>query len=74
MNRTNDTQIKHFLKQAIGPANTGLQSDLWPRMLRRLDERSQEKAVSLFDWALIGVVVICIFAFPDSIPVLLYYL
>ncbi len=74
MNRTNDAQVEDLLKQAIRPASTELQSDLWPRMLRRLDEHPREKAVPWFDWALIAVVAICVFAFPYSIPVLLYYL
>ena len=74
MNKTNHTQVKDLLKQALRPADTELQRDLWPEMLRRLDERSQEKTVPWFDWTLITVLVIGILAFPYSIPVLLYYL
>jgi hypothetical protein len=74
MNETNDTQVKDLLKQALRPANMELQRDLWPGMLRRLDERSQEKAVPWLDWALITVLVIGVLAFPHSIPIFLYYL
>ena len=74
MNETKDPQFKDFLKQALPPANVELQRDLWPTMLRRLDERSQEKAVPWFDWALLAVLVVCILAFPHYVPVLMYYL
>jgi len=74
MNETNDTLVKDILKQAFRPANTELQRDLWPGMLRRLDERSQKKAVPWLDWALLAVLVLSILAFPHSIPVFLYYL
>ena len=74
MNETNDAQVKDLLKQALRPANSELQRDLWPQMLRRLDKRSPAKAVPWFDWALLAVLVICILAFPHSILVLLYHL
>ena len=74
MKATNDAQVKDLLKQAIRPASRELRRDLWPQMLRRLDERSQAKAVPWFDWALLAVPVISVLAFPQSILVLLYHL
>jgi hypothetical protein len=74
MKETNDAQIKSLLKQALHPANPELQHDLWPQMLRRIDERSQGKTVPWFDWALLAVLVIYILTFPQSILVLLYHL
>jgi hypothetical protein len=74
MRETNDKRIKDLLKQALRPASRELQRDLWPEMLRRLDEGSMVKAVPWFDWALLAIVVICVLAFPHSIPVLLYHL
>jgi hypothetical protein len=74
MNEMNDAEIKDLLKQSLHPAGPELQRDLWPQMLRCLDERSQAQAVPWFDWVLLGVLVICVLAFPHSIPVLLYHL
>ncbi|HEY1987169.1 MAG TPA: hypothetical protein VGG85_17270 [Terracidiphilus sp.] len=49
-----------------------LAHDLWPAMLRRLDERSA--AVPWFDWVLMGGLAAVVVAFPAAIPMLLYYL
>ena len=74
MNEPNDVQVEDLLKQAFCRANPEQRRNLWPRMLRRLDERSTASAVPWFDWALLALVLICILAFPHSIPVLLYHL
>ncbi len=74
MKETNEQQIKDLLKQALGPANPELRRDLWPAMLQRIDENSAARPVSWFDWALLAIVIICVLAFPHSIPVLLYHL
>jgi hypothetical protein len=74
MSEMNDAQVKDLLKQALHPADSQLPRDLWPQMLRRLDECSPDKAVPWFDWALLIILAICILAFPHSIPVLLYHL
>jgi hypothetical protein len=74
MKEANDARIKELLQQALGPANAQLRRDLWPQMLRRLDQGAPASAVPWFDWALLAVVALGILAFPHSIPVLLYYL
>jgi hypothetical protein len=74
MKETYEKQVKDLLKQAFPAAGPDLQRDLWPQMLRRIDDRSGIKAVPWFDWALLAIVVICFLAFPHSIPVLLYHL
>ncbi len=74
MKGTNEQQVKDLLKQTLGPASPEPPRDLWPRMLRRLDKGSSAKPVPWFDWALFAIVVICILAFPHSIPILLYHL
>jgi hypothetical protein len=74
MKEANDAQVKSLLKQALRPVSPELQRDLWPQMLRRIDERSPGKAVPWFDWALLAILVISILAFPQSILVLLYHL
>jgi hypothetical protein len=73
---TNDERIEHLLKQSLAPTSTrpraSLQRDLWPAMLRRLDEGSA--AVPWFDWALLAAVLVWLAIFPRAIPVLLYHL
>ena len=72
MNDPNDERIKELLKQSFGPLNTELDRDLWPRMLRRMEERSA--SVPWFDWALLAALVLGLFFAPGVIPVLLYHL
>ena len=67
-----DDKIRQLLKQNIRPVNQELESDLWPQMLRRLEERPA--AVPWFDWALGAVVVLSIIWVPSTIPMLLYHL
>jgi hypothetical protein len=53
-----------------------LPRDLWPAMLRRMDDRSARGAGSVpwFDWALAGGLVAFAAIAPRTIPVILYYL
>jgi hypothetical protein len=53
-----------------------LPRDLWPAMLRRMDEQSSRGATSVpwFDWALAGGLVAFAAIAPRTIPVILYYL
>jgi hypothetical protein len=68
----NDQEIRELLKQSIRPANQELERDLWPQMLRRLEERSA--AVPWFDWALLVLVALWFLLVPNTIPMLLYHL
>jgi hypothetical protein len=72
MNNHEDEKVRELLKQNIAPANTELQRDLWPQMLRRLDEHSA--IVPWFDWALLALVALCLLLVPNTIPLLLYHL
>jgi hypothetical protein len=53
-----------------------LPRDLWPAMLRRMDEQNTRGASSIpwFDWALAGALVAFAAIAPRTIPVILYYL
>lgn len=86
MHEPEEKQIADLLKQSVAPVNTELDRDLWPRMLRRLDEREMSRnwlarlfspstlaAVPWFDWALLAVLVVSVFLFPKSIPIWLYH-
>jgi hypothetical protein len=75
-NEENDKETKELLKQAIAPAReTELRRDLWPQMLRKLEEQSAPLVgVPWFDWALAGILSAILFLFPGAIPALLYNL
>jgi len=76
--------MEHLLRLALPPveAEHGPGSDLWPAVLRRLDEQPVgqswlgwvRRGSSWFDWALLAGLAAVAAAFPVSIPLLLYYL
>jgi hypothetical protein len=71
--KENNKELKTLLKNAIAPVqHAELQRDLWPQMLRRLDE--QPLRVPWFDWALAAVLAASLLLFPGTIPALLYHL
>ncbi|MBV8050306.1 MAG: hypothetical protein JOZ80_03910 [Acidobacteriaceae bacterium] len=67
-----DEKIQALLKQAFPPVQDELRQDLWPLMLRRMDERISP--VAWFDWALLVLLIAVIAISPHSIPLLLYHL
>jgi hypothetical protein len=80
-NEQNNDEIKALLKSAITPVNyTELPRDLWPQMLRKLDERPAPAVLATldkipwFDWALAAILSALLIAFPGTIPALLYHL
>jgi hypothetical protein len=74
MNEENDKKLREILKAARPPLlDLELKRDLWPQMLRRLDERPTRR-VSGFDWALVALMAIWFLLFPDVILGLLYHL
>src|SRR5439155_9275540 len=75
-NERNVQEVKELLKQVIPPVHdTELRRDLWPQMLRKLDEHSAPVfTVPWFDWALAAVLGVALVFFPGAIPALLYHL
>ena len=72
-NEENSKEIKALLKAAISPVKgPELRRDLWPQMLRKLDE--QPSRVPWFDWALAAILSAVLLLFPGAIPALLYHL
>ena len=70
--------IREKLRDAVPPLDelghgTELRRDLWPEMLRRL-EQAPTVRVPWFDWALLGVAGAAAIFFPALIPALLYQL
>jgi hypothetical protein len=73
MSEANNEKIRELLRKAIPPvANRELKRDLWPQMLRRLEERPAQ--VPWFDWALVALLAIWFSFSPEAIPILLYHL
>jgi hypothetical protein len=74
--KENDREIKELLRQAIAPVkDTELRRDLWPQMLRKLDEQAASAInVPWFDWALAAILSAVLLLFPGAIPALLYHL
>jgi hypothetical protein len=72
-NEESNKEIEALLKAAISPVkDPELRRDLWPQMLRKLNERPAR--VPWFDWALAVILSAFLFLFPEAIPVLLYHL
>jgi hypothetical protein len=71
-----DKELKELLKQAIVPANdTELRRDLWPHMLRKLENQSAPAhTVPWFDWVLASLAGTTLLFFPGVIPALFYHL
>jgi len=67
-----DEKIQSLLKHVMPPIERELDRDLWPHMLRRLEQRAS--SVPWFDWALGALLVLGLFISPHTIPVLLYHL
>jgi hypothetical protein len=69
-------EMKELLKQSISPVQDAeLRRDLWPQMLRKLDEQRPPVAtVPWFDWALAALAGAALLFFPGIIPALLYHL
>ncbi len=70
--RENDEKLRELLKEAFRtPEGAGLERDLWPRMLRRLDERAGRRWL---DWLLAAAAAAAMALFPQVIPTLLYHM
>ena len=69
-------EMKELLKRAVDPIkDPELRRDLWPRMLRKLeDPSSPPHRIPWLDWALVAIASAALIFFPGSIPALLYHL
>jgi hypothetical protein len=71
-------RMTKLLRESLPPIGDSAEParDLWPAMLRRMDEQTVYGASSIpwFDWALAGGLVAFAAIAPRTIPVILYYL
>jgi len=72
MDLHDDVRWKEFVKRSIEPADAELRRDLWPAMVRRMEQ--SERRVPWFDWALLGALTASLALVPRIIPMLLYHL
>jgi hypothetical protein len=73
MKEVND-EVRQLLKNAIRPVNKPeLEHDLWPRMLKKLNEQATPR-LSWFDWVLVAALVVSCVLFPGVLPGLFYNL
>ncbi len=73
MNEPDQNEISTLLREALPPMNTELRRDLWPTMLRRLEQPSARTA-PWYDWALAGSVAVVLCLFPQLFLLLAYHL
>jgi hypothetical protein len=76
-----EERMKQLLKQAVRPVEADAEParDLWPAVLKRLDENDAAEAAVRSRWvwldgALLAGLAVLGVSFPATIPLLLYYL
>ena len=76
-----EERMKQLLKEAVQPVDADAEpaNDLWPSVLRRLDEGASAETTTRPQWVwLDGALLAGLFALgvscPSTIPLLLYYL
>lgn len=77
MNEQDQKRIEQLLKNSltgIGDQDAQLRRDLWPGMLKRMDDEALHEGVPWFDWVLLAAVAVLLAFFPSAIPVLFYHL
>lgn len=71
MTEQNNDNLRQLLRKTIAPVDSELKRDLWPQMLRRMEEPASH--FGWLDWAMTGVLAVSLALFPEMIPLLLYY-
>ncbi len=75
MNDGKDERLERLLRSGMHPVgDQEPRRDLWPEMLRRIQEGSRREPFGALDWALTGLVAATLLVFPRLIPALLYQL
>ena len=72
MTEHDERQIRDMLKQSFPPVKTELRKDLWPDVLRKLDDHPAR--VPWYDWALVGLSAVMFLAVPRLVLVFAYHL
>jgi len=72
MQEHDDTKIREALKLAFPAVDQELPRDLWPLMLRRMNQ--PHPGVPWYDWVLAGAVIVAFVFFPKLALLLAYHL
>ncbi len=73
MNEEDLKQMGKRLRNALGPLkNAELERDLWPEMVRKLDQTTVH--VPWFDWVLLAGLGVALWFFPALLQALLYHI
>ena len=72
MKEDDGRKVRDALRKSFPPFNTELRRDLWPQILRRLQDRPAR--MPWYDWVLVGLSAVMFLAFPRLILVLAYHL
>lgn len=72
MNEHDHEDLGKLLREAFPAGERGLQRDLWPAMLRRME--TPARRVPWYDWALAACTAAGLLAFPGLLVVLAYHI
>jgi hypothetical protein len=72
MTNPDQEEIKELLQQAFPAPNAEMQRDLWPAMLRKLDQTPVK--VPWYDWGLAAVLAGILIFFPKILLLFAYHL
>ena len=72
MTEHDERQIRDALKKSFPRFKTELRKDLWPDVLRKLDDHPAR--VPWYDWALVGLSAAMFLAFPRLVLLFAYHL
>jgi hypothetical protein len=74
MNSNEDRDLIRQLQSAVPPwpSGDGPSGDLWPRMLRRLDQAPPRWG--WFEAALLAAIALVLAVFPEAVPLLLWHM
>jgi hypothetical protein len=68
-----EKQMAELLKRHVPPIRRELRTDLWPRMLYRIEEHPRSK-MGWPEWVLLSLLALLLLTIPEAIPLLLYQL
>jgi len=66
-------QIRKILQQSCLPVDPTLHRDLWPSLLRKLEDPGKGR-VPWYDWAFVAATLLTVVAFPRLLLVFAYHL
>jgi hypothetical protein len=69
-----EEEIQALLQKAFPKADAELRRDLWPAMLRRMEDQEPARAIPWYDWLLAACSVLLLALFPKLAWLFAYHL